>query len=56
MTGFAVFVFAVTFAGGYAASVYTWDKVKVFINGAEAEIRALDDKAKVLRDKIKAVL
>lgn len=36
-------------AGGYVACVFTWPKVKVWINGAQTEARKLEDKAKALR-------
>jgi hypothetical protein len=43
---------ALAFAAGYAASAFTWDKVKEKILGAEALAQSLAAKAKALRDKV----
>jgi len=40
------------FAGGYAASVYSWPALRTWLTGAETEIRALEDKIKALRAKL----
>lgn len=40
------------FAGGYAAAVFTWDKVKVWFVGVETQVRALEDKIKALKEKV----
>lgn len=40
------------FAGGYAASVFTWEKVKVWVVGVETQVRALEDKIKALKAKL----
>jgi len=52
MTGFAV---VVAFIGGYAASIYSWPKLKVWINGAQAEAEALRAKADALIDALKKI-
>lgn len=44
------------FAGGYAASIYTWDHVHTWVVGVETKIRALEDKAKALRSNLKTWL
>jgi hypothetical protein len=46
-----IFAFAL-FAGGYAASVYTWPKVKEWVNGAEAEFEKLKTKIDNLKGKL----
>jgi hypothetical protein len=33
---------------GYVACIFTWQKVKVFVNGAEVEAQALRDKARAM--------
>ena len=43
-------------ASGYIAAILTWDNVKVFINDAEIEIRAREDKAKALKNKLTGTL
>ena len=40
------------FAGGYATSIYTWPKVKEWVNGAEAEIERLKTKIDNLKGKL----
>jgi len=40
------------FAAGYAASVFTWPKVKEWINGAEAEIEKLKTRIESLKEKL----
>lgn len=42
----------IAFAGGYAASVFTWDKVKVWVVGVETQVRALEGKIKALKAKL----
>ena len=37
------------FAAGYTASVYSWSAVRTWLVGAEAEIRALEDKLNALK-------
>lgn len=36
------------FAAGYAASIYSWPRIKIFVNGAQAEASALRAKADAL--------
>lgn len=40
---------AVVFAAGYVASIYSWPKIKVWVNGAQAEIAGLEAKAAALK-------
>lgn len=42
------------FIGGYAASIYTWPKVKVLVNGAQYEAAALKAKADAIIKAVKA--
>ena len=39
----------IAFAGGYAASVYSWPALRAWLTGAETETRSLVDKIKALR-------
>lgn len=41
--------------GGYVASIYTWPRVKVLVNGLETEARALRAKAVDLESKIRGI-
>jgi len=43
---------AVAFAAGYAASVFTWNKLREKIQGAEALAQSFAAEAKAQRDKI----
>jgi hypothetical protein len=43
---------ALAFASGYAASVFTWDKVKEKLQGVEALAQSLEARAKALRNRI----
>lgn len=43
----------VLFAAGYAASVYSWPAIKVWINGAAAEIDRLRERAAALETKLR---
>jgi hypothetical protein len=36
------------FAGGYAAAIYTWGRLKVWVNGAQAEAARLKARADAL--------
>jgi len=47
-----IFLVVLAFAGGYAASIYTWPTIKVWANGAYIEARALETKAAQLRAKL----
>lgn len=40
------------FAGGYAASIFTWEKVHTWFVGVETKVRAFEDKIKALKEKI----
>lgn len=40
------------FSIGYVVSIYTWPKVKVWLNGAKAEADKLREKARELEKKI----
>ena len=40
------------FAGGYAASIFTWPWIKVQVNGIEAEIDAFKAKIAALKAKL----
>ena len=44
-----MFFDAVVFAVGYVASIYSWPRIKIWVNGAEAEITSLEAKAVALR-------
>ena len=44
--------YALAFAGGYAASIYSWDWLKVKFVGVETAIRSLEDKIKALKAKL----
>ena len=39
--------------GGYVLSIFTWSKLKVWVNGAEAEATSLKAKASVLLATVK---
>jgi hypothetical protein len=43
------FVAVLAFGAGYAASIYSWAKIRTFLNGAQAEAISLEAKAKALR-------
>ncbi len=45
-----------SFAGGYAAAIFTWQQIHTFIIGAEAKAAQLRDQAKALIAKAKAAL
>lgn len=40
---------AVVLAAGYAASIYTWPRIKLWVNGAQTEIASLEAKAAALK-------
>ena len=40
---------AVVFAAGYAASIYSWPRIKLWVNGAQTEIVRLEAKTAALR-------
>jgi hypothetical protein len=39
----------VLFAAGYVGSIYSWPKIKIWVNGAQAEIANLEAKAAALK-------
>lgn len=46
-------MYALMFAAGYAAAIYTWPKFKLWANGEHAELLALRAKAGELEPKIR---
>ena len=42
----------VLFAGGYAASVFTWEPIHTWLVGAKAKIAAFEQKIKDLKAKL----
>lgn len=40
---------AVVFAAGYVASIYSWPRIKLWVNGVQAEIARLEARASALR-------
>jgi hypothetical protein len=53
MTMLELFILAAGFAGGYAASVYSWPQVRVSAIGFTAEINQLRARAKRLEDQLR---
>jgi hypothetical protein len=51
----SIFFEAFVFLAGYVASIYSWPRFKVWINGAAAEIASLRTRAAALESKIKAL-
>ena len=51
-----LFILVAGFAGGYAASVYSWPWIRASATGAGAEISRLRARATALEDTIKGVL
>ena len=39
----------VLFVAGYVASIYSWPRIKVWVNGAQSEIASLEAKAAALK-------
>ena len=39
----------VLFAAGYVVSIYSWSKIKIWVNGAQAEVANLEAKAAALK-------
>jgi hypothetical protein len=56
VTMLELFILAAGFAGGYAASVYSWPWIRGRATGASAEISRLRARAKALEDTIKGAL
>jgi uncharacterized membrane protein YagU involved in acid resistance len=48
MTMWTVFD-AVVFAAGYAISIYSWPRIKLWVNGAKTEIASLEARATALK-------
>jgi hypothetical protein len=42
-------MFLVSFAAGYIASIYSWPRIKLWVNGAKAEIAGLEARAAALK-------
>jgi hypothetical protein len=40
---------AVVLAAGYVVSIYTWPRIKLWVNGAQTEIASLEAKAAALK-------
>ena len=51
-----LFILAIGFAGGYAASIWLWPWIRERATGASAEISRLRARAKALEDTIKGAL
>ena len=51
----STFLDVLVFAAGYAASIYSWPAVKVWINGATAEVADLRARAVALESRIRAL-
>ena len=39
----------VLFAAGYVGSIYSWPKIKIWVNGVQAEVANLEAKAAALK-------
>ncbi len=50
-----MFFDAALFVGGYAASIYSWPAVRLWVNGVSAEATSLRAKAAALEAKIAAL-
>ncbi|ACI92731.1 hypothetical protein OCAR_5600 [Afipia carboxidovorans OM5] len=48
MSGLQITFSIALFVGGYVASIYTWTRLKVIVNGAQAEAEKLRAKAKAI--------
>lgn len=44
-----VLLVCLAFAAGYIASIYSWPKIKLRVNGAKAEIAGLEARAAALK-------
>jgi hypothetical protein len=53
VTMLELFILAAGFAGGYAASVYSWPQIRVSAIGFTAEINQLRVRAKLLEDQLR---
>ena len=46
---------AVLFAAGYIVSIYSWPKIKIWINGASSEAARLRQKASQIEAKLRSL-
>jgi hypothetical protein len=53
VTMLELFILAAGFAGGYAASVYSWPQIRISAIGFTAEINQLRACAKLLEDQLR---
>jgi hypothetical protein len=44
-----MFLVCLSFAAGYIASIYSWPRIKLWVNGAKAEIAGLEARAAALK-------
>jgi hypothetical protein len=44
-----MFLVSLAFAAGYIASIYSWPWIKLWVNGAKAEIAGLEARAAALK-------
>jgi hypothetical protein len=51
-----LFILAAGFAGGYAASIWSWPRIRAHALGERAEINQLRARAKALEDSVKGAL
>jgi hypothetical protein len=51
-----LFILAAGFAGGYAASIWSWPRIRAHAIGAAAEINQLRARARALEDQIRGAL
>jgi hypothetical protein len=56
VTMLELFILAAGFAGGYAASIWSWPAIRANAIGAGAEVDRLRARAKALEDSIKGAL
>ena len=49
MNSLAGISLAVVLGAGYVASIYTWPRIKLWVNGAQTEIASLEAKAAALK-------
>jgi hypothetical protein len=45
----STFFDSVLFVVGYVASIYSWPKIKIWVNGVQAEIASLEARTAVLK-------
>lgn len=44
-----LFLVSLSFAAGYIASIYSWPRIKLWVNGAKTEIAGLEARAAALK-------